>query len=202
MLLQAPSPTDQTTKGTVAVANQNRPSVKTRNTSVVTGIDKHVTGNTTIGGVVYTPAALKAVFTDVNIAIDSAEALHKTWQEQVQATRVVSKTANLVFRLLRSFLIGQYGEGAKAILNDFGMETPKPKGAKTVAVKSVAGQKRQATRAARHTMGKVQKKAVKGTKEVSVAPTGGTTQPASPATGGTPTSAPTGGAVSGTKSAS
>jgi hypothetical protein len=146
----------------------------------VSGIDKHVTGNMTIGGVVYSPAALKAVFVDANTAIDSAEALHKQWQDQVQATKAASKKASLVFRLLRSTLIGQYGENAKAILNDFGMETPKPKGAKTVATKAVAAQKRDATRVARHTMGKNQKKSVKGTKEVPVTPQGGTTQPTSP----------------------
>jgi hypothetical protein len=74
--------------------------------------------------------------------------------------------------------VGQYGANANAVLNDFGMEAPKPKGPKTVATKAVAAQKRDATRAVRHTMGKVQKKSVKGTVQVPVA----TVPPAKPAT--------------------
>jgi hypothetical protein len=157
------------------MSNPNRASIKTRNTSVVSGIDKRVTGNMTLGGVVFTPAALKQVFLDENTAIDEAEALHKQWQDQVQATREVSQKAKQVFQLLRSTLVGQYGENAKAVLNDFGMEAPKPKGPKTVAAKVVAAQKRDATRAVRHTMGKNQKKTVKGTKEVPVTAQGKTT---------------------------
>ena len=147
----------------------NRPSVKTRNTSVAAGIDKRITGNTTIGGVVYTPAALKAVFLDANAAIDNADALHKQWQDQVLATKAAVKTANAVFLFLRSYLVGQYGDNANAILNDFGMEPTKSHATKTAATKAAAAEKRDATRAVRHTMGKVQKKSVKGTVEVPVA---------------------------------
>ena len=151
------------------MANLNRPSVKTRNTSVAAGIDKRITGNTTIGGVVYTPAELKAVFLSANAAIDSAEALHKQWEDQVRATKAAVKAANTVFLLLRSYLVGQYGASAKAILNDFGMEAAKARTAKTVAAKQAAVEKRDATRAVRRTMGKVQKQSVKGTVEVPAA---------------------------------
>jgi hypothetical protein len=152
------------------MSSLNRPSAKTRYTSVAAGIEKRITGNTTIGGVVYTPAALKAVFADANNAIDRAEALHKEWQDQVLATKSAVKTANAVFLSLRSYLVGQYGDSANAILNDFGMEAPKSRTTKKVATKVAAVVKRDATRAVRHTMGKVQKKSVKGTVEVPVAP--------------------------------
>jgi hypothetical protein len=180
VLLQAPSCVIAT-KRRFVVGTLNRPSVKTRNTSVAAGIDKRITGNTTIGGVVYTPAALKAVFLNANAAIDSAEALHKQWEDQVLATKAAVRTANAVFLLLRSYLVGQYGANAKAILNDFGMEAAKARTAKTVAAKAAAVGKRDATRAVRRTMGKVQKKSVKGTVEVPVAheaPTAPTPPPA------------------------
>jgi hypothetical protein len=122
-----------------------------------------------VGGVVYTPAGLEAVFVDANAAVDRAEALHKEWQDQVQAAHAARKTAAAVFLSLRSYLVGQYGANAKAVLNDFGMEAPKPKGPKTVATKVAAARKRDATRVARHTMGKVQKKSVKGTVQVPAA---------------------------------
>jgi hypothetical protein len=180
VLLQAPSCVNES-KRRIVVGNLNRPSVKTRNISVAAGIDKRITGSTTIGGVVYTPAALKAVFVNANAAIDNADALHKQWQDQVQVTKAAVKTANAVFLSLRSYLVGQFGDNAKAILNDFGMEPTKSRTTKKVATKAAAAQKRDATRAVRHTMGKVQKKSVKGTVQVSVAPAGATTPAPAPA---------------------
>jgi hypothetical protein len=158
------------------MSNTNRPTLKTRNLAVANGIDKHVPSSISIGGVTYTPPELKAVFTNQNAAVDAADALHKQWTDQVQVARTVGAKANAVYPLLRSFLIGQYGNDANAILNDFGMPVPKAKGAKTVQVKADAVTKRNATRAARHTMGAVQRKAV----------TGASASPAAPATTAAP----------------
>ncbi|HEY8089329.1 MAG TPA: hypothetical protein VIF09_15825, partial [Polyangiaceae bacterium] len=144
------------------------PSVKARNTSAMAGIDKHITGSVTIGGVAYTPLTLRAVFVDDNTAIDSAEALHKQWQDQVVVTKAADAKAHAVFQSLRTWLIGQYGNNANAVLNDFGMQAPKTKGPKTVAVKSAAAKKSAATRQVRNTLGSVQKQAVKGAIQVPV----------------------------------
>jgi hypothetical protein len=164
------------------VTSTNKPSVKTRNTGVITGIDQHVTGNATIGGVAYTPATLKAVFSEHNAAIDAADVLHKKWQDQVNAMRAAGKKAHAVYLFLRSFVIGQYGDNANAILNDFGMTAPKARGPKTVKTKVIGIDKRAATRAVRHTMGKIQKKNVKGTTVApTTAPAPVTATPASPA---------------------
>ena len=146
----------------------NRPSVKTRNTSVMAGIDKRITGNVTLGGVTYTPASLKAVFSDENTAISDSEAKHQQWQDQVQATNSASAKADAVYELLRSYVISQYGKQANAVLGEFGIPVPKPKGPQTPAAKVAAAAKAKATRQMRHTMGSVQKKAVKGTIEVPV----------------------------------
>jgi len=160
------------------MATNNRPSVKTRNTGVATGIDKHITSSLMIGGVTYTPDALKAVFTKQNAALDAADALHKQWQDQVQVAHTATVVARVVYQSLRGYLVGQYGSNAKAILNDFGMSAPKPKGPKTVKTKSVAVAKNAATRTARHTMGKKQKMGVKGAVP--------TTAPTTPSTGSQP----------------
>jgi hypothetical protein len=133
----------------------------------VAGIDKHITGNVTIGGVSYTPATLKKVFLDENTAIDSAESLQKQWQDQVLATKAAKAQANAAYHSLRTFLIGQYGSKANTVLNDFGMTVPK-RGTTTVAKKAAAAEKRAATRAVRNTKGPVQKKAQKGVIEVPV----------------------------------
>jgi len=121
----------------------NKPTVKTRNSGVISGVDKHVTGEAKIGGVTYAP--------------------HKQWQDQVNVTRAAGRRAHAVYLLLRSFLIGQYGNDANAVLNDFGMVIPKTRGAKTVKANAIGVAKRTATRAVRHTMGKKQRKTVVGT---------------------------------------
>jgi hypothetical protein len=51
------------------MSTDNRPTIVARNTSAMAGIDKHITGPVTIGGVTYTPATLKQVFSDENAAI-------------------------------------------------------------------------------------------------------------------------------------
>jgi hypothetical protein len=167
------------------VANTNRPTVKTRNTSVMTGIDKNILTNVTIGGVTYTPAQLKAEFQAQNTAIDRAEALHKQWKDELLVMTATRAKAGALYQLLRSFLIGQFGTKANAILNDFGMNTPKPRGTTKVKTKAAAADKRAATRTARHTLGKVQRKAVKGAPispaaSPPVSPTGVPTTPAAP----------------------
>ena len=140
----------------------NRTTLKTRNTGVAAGIDKHVSSPILLGGVPYTPPELKNIFAAQTAALAAADALHTQWIDQVQAERAASKKANTVYRLLRTFLIAQHGPGANAMLNDFGMTAPKIRGAATVKVKADAVVKRKATRAARHTMGTVQRKSVTG----------------------------------------
>ena len=173
------------------MSHLNRANVKTRNTAVSNGIDKHVPASISIGSVTYTPPELKGVFIAHNTALDAADALHKQWTDQVQVAKAAGIKADGTYRLLRSSLIGQYGNDANAILNDFGMATPKSTGAKTVQVKAEAVLKRAATRAARHTMGKVQRKAVTGT-VVAAPATAPVATPAAPATpvASTPVAAP------------
>ncbi|HEY5147224.1 MAG TPA: hypothetical protein VII82_10675 [Polyangiaceae bacterium] len=159
----------------------NRTTLKTRNIAIAAGIDKHVLSPILIGGVSYTPPTLKDVFAAQSAALDASDVLHTQWMDQVQAARDATEKANTVYNLLRSYLIGQYGTGANAILNDFGMTAPKPRGVTTVAVKAAAVAKGKATRVARHTMGKVQRKAVTGA-SVAAAAAPATTTPAAPQT--------------------
>jgi hypothetical protein len=163
----------------------NRPSVITLFTNVQTGIDKHITGNTTLGGVVYKPTALKAVFAAAITALNTADALRKQWSDGVLAAHQAQATAEALYELLRNFVIALYGKQANSVLGDFGMPTPKAKGPKTVAQKATSAERAKATRQMRNTMGSVQKKKVKGTIEVPNPELSGsdtTTAPATPAT--------------------
>ena len=104
--------------------------------------------------------------------------------------RAAGEKADDVYLLLRSALIGQYGKQANATLNDFGMRPPKSAAATTAKVKAEAVDKRAATRVARHTMGKVQRKAVTGASVSTPAPVATAAPvaaPAAPAAPETPT---------------
>jgi hypothetical protein len=164
----------------------NSTTLKTRDTAVMAGIDKHITTPITINGTSYTPAALKAVFQSQITALDNNDALHKSLADAVANAKALAKTVGNMYSLLRSAIISQYGKNANSVLNDFGMTTPKVAGAKTVEAKATAAAKRTATRAARHTMGAVQKKAVTGN-VVGITVTPVVSGPAAPPPATTPT---------------
>jgi hypothetical protein len=145
----------------MSTISKSQQSFISRNASVIAGIDKRITGNVTIGGVAYTPAQLKAVFQGQTTALQTSEAAHKQWQSDVLAAKAASKAADAAYSSLHSYLVGQYGKTAVADLADFGMSAPKTAAPKVVT-KAAAAVKRTATRKARHTVGAVQKKAVKG----------------------------------------
>jgi hypothetical protein len=151
-----------TEKPEETIMKTNNTTLKSRNTSVMAGIDKHIPSGITINGTAFTQADLKAVFQSQITAITTNEALHKSLADGVANAAAIGVKVNTMYQLLRSSLIAQYGKNANAILNDFGMTAPKAPGAKTVDAKAAAKAKRSATRAARHTMGAVQKKGVTG----------------------------------------
>jgi hypothetical protein len=151
----------------------NRATVKTQNTGVQAGIDKHMAGPVTVGGTAYDAASLKAVFQTHSDALDEADALYKRWRDQVQVARKAGATRDRVYGSLRSYLLGQHGRDAHAVLNDFAMEAPRATGPKTVKAKADAADKSLATRKARHTMGKRQKEGIHGTVTATAPATGG-----------------------------
>ncbi len=144
------------------IMKTNNTTLKSRNTSAVAGIDKHITTSITIDGTTFTKADLKALFQSHTTAITTNEALRKSLADGVVNARTLGDKVNTTYQLLRSSLIAQYGKNANAVLNDFGMTAPRTTGPKTVDAKATAAAKRTATRAARHTMGSVQKKGVTG----------------------------------------
>src|SRR3979409_1544989 len=76
------------------------------------------------------------------------------------ADRALRTSVTRVLRGLREHLLNVFGDTSPA-LADFGLAPPK-KPVTTPEKKDAAADKMRATRAARHTMGKKQKKAIKG----------------------------------------
>ncbi|HEX3771765.1 MAG TPA: hypothetical protein VHV30_12895 [Polyangiaceae bacterium] len=99
---------------------------------------------------------------DISV-IDVADKAHADWLAAVQAQRVQHQKVGPVLRALQRLVLAQFGDtqDAASTLADFGYAPPKVT-VPTAATQAAAVEKRGATRAARHTMGKNQKKDVKG----------------------------------------
>jgi hypothetical protein len=145
-------------------ANPNKPTAKDLDAKAIQGTDKHLSSGTslTLVGSAFTPASLKAVFQADIDAVNAADAARAHWRQEVAVQRTTRTNTRAVRKALKSYLLGTFGPAAVGVLGDFGFTPPKAPGKKTVAAKSQGLVKAAATRAARHTMGTRQKKAVKG----------------------------------------
>jgi hypothetical protein len=125
------------------------------------GVQKYFpNGQVTLGGTPYTTAQLVELFQSYINALAASEAAEAARSAAVKAARQTASKVLPVHRQLLAYVKTVLGS-ADTVLADFG-ETAHARKTPTVEVKAAAKQKRQATRAVRHTMGKVQKKAVKG----------------------------------------
>jgi hypothetical protein len=149
----------------VVANNPNKPTAKDLCMKAIAGIGKHFAGATslTLMGASFTPASLKAVFQADIDATNATEAGHTQWRQQVATQKATRANTRAVSKALKSYVVGTFGASAVGVLEDFGFSAPKSPGKKTVAAKAEGLVKAKATRAARHTMGKKQRKTVKGT---------------------------------------
>lgn len=142
----------------------NQTAAKARNAKVIAGINKDLATMATIllAGGSYTPSSLAAVFEADSKSIDDADDAKKAAAQKVLDAKATHAKTAIVLAALRSFLLATFGTQAVAVLGDFGMNAPKPRGSKTVTTKAVAVAKAKATRAARGTKGPVAKLATVG----------------------------------------
>jgi hypothetical protein len=157
----------------------NKTTALALNTKAIDGVDKHFSKvkKLTVGGVEYTPATLKAVLqaeSDANKALDLGNSQLKKQQAVALAARA---KAHATRKSLKTYILGNYGTDAVDMLADFGMNVPKAPGPLTAKARVLAQAKSKATRDARHTMSKKQKKLIKGV----VAPAAQPTQAEAPA---------------------
>jgi hypothetical protein len=166
---------------------------------LIAGTKKHFASATSLafGGGTHTLAELEAslqTLADLRTAVDDARTATQTKvaAEATQAPPLRSLMAAYV-----AFVKATFGSTPDA-LADFGLKPRKPRTPLTLEQKALAAAKGKATRAARHTMGPVQKKEVTGTITTIVSSTpatapqpvvttpGTTTPAAAPATGTAP----------------
>jgi hypothetical protein len=154
------------------VSSANRSSIVRREQLTLSAIDKYFGSVTqvTLLGTNYTPAALKALIQSDIDAVNLVGTTKAAWSSAVANARVTRATASSVLSALKSVLVQKYGPDDTAVFSDFGDAPPKTAKQPTPAVKAVAVDKRTATRAARHTLGKKEKAKIKGAVSPAIAP--------------------------------
>jgi hypothetical protein len=162
---------------------------------LIAGALKHYPNGSTVlsvGNVSYTVTSLIQVlqdFVDQRNAVLTARA---TVKAKLDAERARAPDQLAVIRAFEKVVRGTFGNSAD-VLADFGLPPARARTPQTAEQKAVSAAKSKATRAARHTMGKVQKKDVKGAIKASLVVTAlGGTAPAGGSGAGTP---PTGSAT-------
>jgi hypothetical protein len=146
-----------------------------------------------MGGQSYPREDLIAQFQQRIAAAEKTKASKNLWHADVQSERKVVAAVAPLRKAMQKYLQGRYGDGSTK-LGEFGFKPVKPRkvSAKTKATSAV---KAEATKVARNTVGKNQRKAVKApppTSPVASSSTATTGSPVAPATGAHPT---TGGAT-------
>jgi hypothetical protein len=151
-----------------------------RDAQVIAGIQKHLNSVSALplGGSTYAPADVVKIVQGRIDATAIANTTKAAWHSNVLAGRKLDTQVTPVVRALRTYVINVYG-AASPVLADFGFAAPKAT-TRTPEEKAAAAAKAKATRAARHTMGKNQKKSVKGT--VATLSTSGGAPPPTPST--------------------
>jgi hypothetical protein len=149
---------------------------------LVDGLNKHAQAITSfvIAGATVT---MKDIITNLQTLIASAntvESTRATWQNAVKADKDERAKLKAFVSSVKQALLLAFA-GSIDALADFGL-TPHKVAVRTPAQKIAAAAKAKATRAARHTAGTKQKKAIKGTVP--------TTAPGTPAAAPVPTPAP------------
>jgi len=121
-------------------------------------------GSLKLGNVTYTAAAITKVLRAYVDAFDANIAEQAKAKSAHQAAVDADLAASPLVKLLDSFVRAMFGNDAE-VLTDFGL-APRKAGTKTPAVLTQAAKKAAATRAARHTMGSVQKKSVTSNRDL------------------------------------
>ena len=110
---------------------------------------------------IYTATSLTQLMQDFVNNREAVQVAQAATKEKIETERAQAPSQIAVMIAFERIVRGSFGTSAD-VLADFGLTLPKARAPLTAEEKAVAAAKRAATRKARGTMGKVQKKAVKG----------------------------------------
>jgi hypothetical protein len=163
---------NQSKEHIIMATNNNRRSSLDQDTLVIEGVQKHLMSQSFIVG--DKPCTAQDVVNVFQSRITTGRAAvsdKAAWQAAVKADREQRAQTAVFVRAFRNIVLGMFHD--PSTLADFGL-SPRKSTKRTVATKSVAIAKNEATRKARSTMGKKQKAKVKGTPPATPSPGGAT----------------------------
>ena len=184
----------------ISTSKASKATALARVQALIAGTKKHFpTTSITLGNATYTAATLVEIFQNLADAIASTDAAHASTQDAVTALRAARAKAGPVLLDYKRWLLTTFGTAAQT-LADFGVQPSKARTPQTSEQKAAAAVKRNATRAARGTMGSKKKLAIKGnvtgvivtpvTAPKPIVPTPATPSPTAPTTPATSGTAP------------
>jgi hypothetical protein len=130
---------------------------------LIAGTQKHTpSGSLTLVGATYTSTALVQLLQSLADALAAVDTAKAGWESALKNEASVAAQVKPVIQGYRDWVLATYGS-APSTLADYGMTPRKVPTPLTAEQKVARAAKAAATRKARNTMGKLQKKAVKGT---------------------------------------
>ena len=141
--------------------------------ALISGINTELVGVDTfaLAGQSFTRVVLLARLQSRVDAAEATKAAQAAWHNAVQSERTVNIEIAPLRTAMKAILVARYGKDSQK-LQLFGYPPAMP-AKKSVAIKGLGVVRAKATRTARHTMGKKQKKAIKGVVAAPPAPAGG-----------------------------
>jgi hypothetical protein len=140
--------------------DDNKATRKERLRTVIAGVRKHYPGGSLVLlGQTLTPAQLALRIQQDIDATEAADLAYPAWLQRVQLQRDSHEKLAPILRALRAQVFAKFGDAkdAAGTLGDFGL-SPRKVAHRPVATKADAAMKGRATRSARKTMGKRQRK--------------------------------------------
>jgi hypothetical protein len=142
---------------------------------LLAGTQKHFSNSASLpfGGSTHAPTEIETALQRRMTAAGATGTARTAFHSAVAAERQARAETSKFVQQFRAFVLATFGEDLNA-LADFGL-APRKTTVKPPVVKVAAAQKARATRQARGTKGKTQKKAIKGATTAPATPAGGAT---------------------------
>jgi hypothetical protein len=141
----------------------NKSKVIDRDRQTIAGIHKYYANvpSMVLDGVSYTPADIVKILQDQLDGLDASAAAQGVYRKAVAGATAASVKANALYGVFRRRVLNDF-KTSHDVLGEFGLLLPQRQ-IPSAETKAKAVEKRDATRQARHTMGKRQKADIKGT---------------------------------------
>jgi hypothetical protein len=149
------------------------------NTKLIAAVQKYYKKTITLAGKTWSVADLVAALNHENQAIATAATTKEDWIKAANTVQTYGSTNDPLRLELRQAVLVQFGADAE-VLHAFGYAVPRKRAPKTGQAIVAATEKSRATRIARNTLSKRQRKAVRGALTTPAAFAGSASQAAAP----------------------